>query len=115
MRTMKASIACGDRYEAQKMAGLILVRKGGDGGSGGGGSGSGGETYVTSVLNVIGNEVVISLKDGSAHSILLRDEASVEAFADFLQSVVEGEHRLVSARAVRDGAGEATVVEIVKG
>ncbi|EIJ66977.1 hypothetical protein BD31_I2200, partial [Candidatus Nitrosopumilus salaria BD31] len=51
----------------------------------------------------------ISLKDKSAHSILLKNEDDVERFADFLQSVIDKEHQLVSTRILEN------TVEIVKG
>ncbi len=73
---MKISITCDDKYEAQKFASLIFIK-------------DGKETYITSILNIIKNELVISLKDKSAHSILLKDEENVEKFADFIQSVTE--------------------------
>ena len=82
---MKISIACDDKYEAQKFASLIFIK-------------DGKETYISSILNVIGNELVISLKDKSAHSILLKDQANVEKFADFIQSVIDKEHKLVSTK-----------------
>ena len=66
---MKISITCDDKYEAQKFASLIFIK-------------DGKETYITSILNIIKNELVISLKDKSAHSILLKDEENVEKFAE---------------------------------
>lgn len=82
---MKIIITCDDKYEAQKIASLIFIK-------------DGGETYITSILNIIKNEVIISLKDKSAHSILLKDEKEVEKFADFLQSVFENEHKLKATK-----------------
>ena len=82
---MKTIICCEDKYEAQKLASLIFIK-------------DGAETYITSILNVIKNEVVISLKDKSAHSILLENNLEVEKFADFIQSVIDKEHILVSTR-----------------
>ena len=82
---MKISIACDSKYEAQKFASLIFIK-------------DGKETYITSILNVIENELVISLKDKSAHSIVLKDKVNVEKFADFIQSVIEKEHKLVSTK-----------------
>ena len=84
---MKIKIICEDKYEAQKLASLIFIKEGK-------------ETYITSILNVIKNELVISLKDKSAHSILLKDEENVEKFADFIQSVVDKEHRLVDTKII---------------
>ena len=82
---MKTSITCDDEYEAKKFASLIFINEGK-------------ETYITSILNVIENELVVSLKDKSAHSIVLKDKANVEKFADFIQSVIDKEHKLVSTK-----------------
>ncbi len=82
---MKVSIACDDEYEAKKFASLIFIK-------------NGKETYITSILNIIENELVISLKDKSAHSIVLKDKRNVEKFADFIQSVIDKEHNLVSTK-----------------
>ncbi len=92
---MSVRITCEDRYEAQKLASLIFIKEGE-------------ETYITGILNVIRNELVISLKDKSAHSVLLRDEEMVESFADFIQSVIDKEHKLSSTKIVGD------TVELVK-
>ena len=92
---MKISITCDDKYEAQKLASLIFIK-------------DGKETFITGILNVIKNELVISLKDKSAHSILLKDEESVENFADFIQSVIDKEHILVSTEIIEN------IIEIVK-
>ena len=51
---------------------------------------------------------MISLKDKSAHSILLKDEETVEKFADFIQSVIDKEHKLISTKILEH------VVELVK-
>jgi len=92
---MKISITCDDKYEAQKLAVLIFIKEGK-------------ETYITGILNVVKNELVISLKDKSAHSVLLKDEENVEKFADFVQSVIDKEHKLISTRILEH------VVELVK-
>jgi len=92
---MKISITCDDKYESRKLASLIFIREGK-------------ETYITGILNVVKNELVISLKDKSAHSVLLKDEENVENFADFIQSVIDKEHTLTSAEIIEN------VVEIVK-
>ena len=47
------TIICQDKYEAQKLANLIFVN-------------DTKETYVTEILNVVENEVVLSIKDKSA-------------------------------------------------
>ena len=92
---MKINIACDDKYEAQKLASLIFIK-------------DGKETFITGILNVVENELVISLKDKSAHSVLLKDEETVEKFADFIQSVIDKEHKLISTKILEH------VVELVK-
>lgn len=86
---MSARIRCADRYEARKLASLIY-------------NDADRETCVTRILNVVKNEVVISIKDGSAHSILLGDEAEAERFADFCQSVLERSHAITGVSALEE-------------
>ena len=81
---MKISITCDDKYEAQKFASLIYLEDNND-------------TFITNILNVVENEVVVSLKDKSAHSILFKSIHDVELFADFIQSVLEKKHKIVEA------------------
>ena len=92
---MKISVVCDDKYEAQKLASLVFIK-------------GGKETYISGILNVIGNELIISLKDKSAHSILLENSQDVEIFADFIQSVIDKEHKLISTKIIENS------VEIVK-
>jgi hypothetical protein len=92
---MKTSIICDDEYEAQKLMSLIFIKEDK-------------ETYITGILNIIKNEMIISLKDKSAHSILLKDEENVEKFADFIQSVLDKEHNLVSTKMIK------SIIEIIK-
>ena len=93
---MKIRVSCEDKYEAQKLASLIFIKEAK-------------ETFITSILNVIENELVVSLKDKSAHSILLKDENHVEIFADFMQSVIDKEHKVIATLVLEHD------VEIVKG
>ena len=92
---MKTGITCDDEYEAQKLMSLIFIKEDK-------------ETYITGILNIIKNEMIISLKDKSAHSILLKDEENVEKFADFIQSVIDKEHNLISTKMIK------SVIEITK-
>ena len=93
---MNITVTCEDKYEAQKLASLIFIK-------------DGNETFVTGILNIVKNELVVSLKDKSAHSILLEDESNVEKFADFAQSVIDKEHKITSTKIL------GNQVEIVKG
>ena len=76
-----------DKYEAQKLANLIFVN-------------DTKETYVTEILNVVENEVVLSIKDKSAHSVILVDNDQVLVFTDFIQSVIEKKQKIVQTETV---------------
>jgi hypothetical protein len=92
---MKKKITCEDEYEARKLASLIYVK-------------DNNETFISGILEIIENELVISLKDKSAHSILFKDRAEAESFADFIQSVIEGVSRLVDTKVTQN------IIEITK-
>ena len=81
------TIICQDKYEAQKLANLIFVN-------------DTKETYVTEILNVIENEVILSVKDKSAHSVVLRDNEQVLLFTDFIQPVLEKKQEIVQTETV---------------
>lgn len=81
---MKIKISCRDKYESQKLASLLSIK-------------DSKETLITEILNVVDTEVVVYLKDKSAHSILFKNVKDVELFTDFLQSVLEKKHKIVLA------------------
>ena len=89
------TIICQDKYEAQKLANLTFVN-------------DTKETYLTEILNVIENEVVLSIKDKSAHSIILMDNDQVLLFTDFIQSVIEKKQQIVETEVAQN------TVKIVK-
>ena len=92
---ISTSIVCQDKYESQKLASLIFVK-------------DGHETFITEILNVFDNEVVFSIKDKSAHSVLFRDKIQVGMFIDFIQSIVDKEHK------ISDTATDDAIVKIFK-
>jgi len=92
---MKRKITCLDKYEAQKLATMIYIK-------------DGKETFITKILNVVENEIIVLLKDKSAHSILLKDNSQVESFADFIQSVIEKDHKIIETTII------GNEVEIIK-
>jgi len=92
---MKRKITCLDNYEAQKLSTMIYIK-------------DGKETFITKILNIVENEIVVLLKDKSAHSILLKDNSQVESFADFIQSVIEKDHKIIETTII------GNEVEIIK-
>ncbi len=91
----KITISCQDKYEAQKLASLIFIDKTK-------------ETYVTKILNVIENEIVLLVEDKSAHSIVLKDNDQSLLFTDFIQSVIEKKHKIMNTKIIEN------TVEIIK-
>ena len=89
------TIHCRDKYEAQKLGSLIFVNETK-------------ETYIAEILNVVENEIVLSIKDKSAHSVILKDNDQVLLFADFIQSVLEKKRKITSTKIVENS------VEIIK-
>ena len=91
----KVEIVAEDKYEAQKLASLIFVKEGN-------------ETFITEIIDVFETEIVISIKDKSAHSIVLKDKKQVVKFTDFMQSIIEKKENIVGT------ATNEELVEIVK-
>ncbi len=82
MKTIK--FECDDRYEAEKLASLVSVQKDDT-------------VYVDDVAAVVGNEIVIKLKDRSSHAIQLKDKENVDRLKSLLLAVVEGKIRILSS------------------
>tara|TARA_B100000929_G_scaffold72721_1_gene56154 strand:+ start:153 stop:437 length:285 start_codon:yes stop_codon:yes gene_type:complete len=91
----RVTIHCRDKYESQKLASLIFVNETK-------------ETYIAEILNVVENEIVLSIKDKSAHSVILKDNDQTLLFTDFIQSVIEKKHKITYTKIVENS------VEIVK-
>ncbi|MDD9843762.1 MAG: hypothetical protein OXU85_07755 [Thaumarchaeota archaeon] len=86
---MMETVRCRDAYEAQKLAGFAR-------------SEAGAPAPLAEVLDVIGEECVVALRDSSAHSVILADGENAALLADFVQSVHEGAHAITSAMAHGD-------------
>lgn len=94
MTTLK--FQCDDRYEAEKLASLVSVQKDDT-------------VYVDGVAAVVGNEIVIKLKDKSSHAVLLKDRENVDRLQSLLLDVVKGKIKILSS----DSSG--SVAEITLG
>jgi len=82
MKTIK--FECDDRYEAEKLASLVSIQKDDT-------------VYVADVAAVVGNEIVIKLKDRSSHAIQLKNKENVDRLKSLLLAVVEGKIRILSS------------------
>ncbi|MEO9362962.1 MAG: hypothetical protein ABI348_03580 [Nitrososphaera sp.] len=76
--------SCDDRYEAEKLAGLVSVQKDGT-------------FYVDGITAVIGNEIVIKLKDKSSHAVVMKDRENVTKLEALLRDVAKGKAAIVSS------------------
>jgi|TARA_B110000438_G_scaffold122676_1_gene119746 uncharacterized protein YaaQ len=79
----KIEVVAQDKYEALKIASLIFVKEGN-------------ETFITGIIDVFETEIVISIKDKSVHSIVLKHKDQVMKFTDFMQSIIEKKDKIVS-------------------
>ena len=75
MKTL--TFECEDNYEAEKLASLISVQKDGT-------------VWVTGVATVIGNEVVVQLKDKSSHAVVLKSSEDAEKLRKLLSDIFLG-------------------------
>ena len=88
-------IICRDKYEAAKLTSIIFVP-------------GKNRTFIKDVLNVYGNEVIVSLQDKSAHSITLQDDSQAESLVDLIQSTFEFVNKIIDVMAINN------TVEIIK-
>lgn len=82
MKTLE--FGCDDRYEAEKLASLVSVQKDNT-------------VWVSGVEAVVGNEIVIQLKDRSSHAVLLKDEQTVMRLKSFLTDLLGGKIKIKSS------------------
>jgi hypothetical protein len=94
MKTVK--FECDDPYEAEKLASLMSVQKDNT-------------VWVSNIQAVIGNEIVIQLKDRSSHAVLLKDEETVDRLKSFVTEVIKGKIKIHSS----DYLGSVTGITIL--
>jgi hypothetical protein len=75
---------CEDSYEAEKLASLMSVQKDNT-------------VWVSGVEAVVGNEIVIQLKDRSSHAVLLKDEQTVVRLKSFMTDLMKGKIKIQSS------------------
>lgn len=76
MENNKIEFRCLDSYEAEKLASIFSKQKD--------------ETiYVSEIVKIIDYEMVVRLRDGSHHSILLYDLETARNLANFFSTITE--------------------------
>lgn len=81
---MKLKFECDGRYEAEKLAALVSVQKDY-------------AAYIAGVSAVIGNEVVIKLKDKSSHAVMMKDSDNAVRLKALLDDVEKGAAAIVAS------------------
>jgi hypothetical protein len=90
MKTIK--FECDDPYEAEKLASLISVQKDNT-------------VWVSGVVAVVGNEIVLQLKDWSSHAVMVKDKETVDRLKSFVIDVIKGKIRIHSSDFVESVTG----------
>jgi hypothetical protein len=82
MKTLK--FECEDHYEAEKLASLMSVQKDNT-------------VWVSGLEAVVGNEIVIQLRDRSSHAVLLKDEQTAVRLKSFMTDLMKGKIKIHSS------------------
>ena len=90
---------CDDHYEAEKLASLMSVQKDNT-------------VWVSGIEAVVGNEIVIQLKDRSSHSVLLKDEQTVVRLKSFMTDLLERKIKIHSSERI-GSVTEITITTIL--
>jgi hypothetical protein len=84
MKKTTLKFECDDHYEAEKLASLLSVQKDNT-------------VWALGIEAVIGNEVVIQLKDRSSHAVMLKDEQTVVRLKSFITDLMKGKIKIESS------------------
>ena len=83
-KTTTLKFECDDHYEAEKLTSLMSVQKDDT-------------VWVSGVEAVVGNEIVIQLKDRSSHAVLLKDQETVSRLKSFMKDLMKGKIKIQSS------------------
>ena len=87
MKKTTLKFECEDQYEAEKLTSLLSVQKDNT-------------VWALGVEAVVGNEVIIRLKDRSSHAVLLKDEQTVARLKSFMTDLMKGEIKIDSSKSL---------------
>jgi hypothetical protein len=80
---------CEDNYEAEKLSSIFTLQKDGS-------------LYVIEIVKVIENEIIVKLKDGSYHSILLKDSENALNLIKIFSQITSTQNRIISTRYIEN-------------
>lgn len=96
MVPMIFSIECEDDYEAEKLAGMTAVQKDGS-------------TFIAGLSTLLGSEIILKLRDGSSHSVVLASEEDAVKLQKLIQAVADGKFAVSSSSCF----GRRALIELV--
>jgi uncharacterized protein YaaQ len=86
---------CEDKYEAEKLAGLLALQKDNS-------------TFLHGIAAIVQNEVLIILKDKSSHSVTMKDRSTAIRLKSFIEDVLVQKKR-ISGSNFEDYVTEITI------
>jgi hypothetical protein len=88
---LKFKFICQDSYEAEKLTSIFALQKDNS-------------LFVSNIVRIIDNEVVVKLKDGSHHSIMFKDEINSYKLEQFFKEIVSQKRQVTDTKYVGDVA-----------
>lgn len=86
---MKYKFICQDSYEAEKLTSIFALQKDNT-------------LFISNIVRIIDNEVVVKLKDGSHHSILFKDDINSYKLEQFFNELLSKKGRVIGTNYVED-------------
>ncbi len=86
---MKYKFICQDSYEAEKLTSIFALQKDNT-------------LFISNIVRIIDNEVVVKLKDGSHHSILFKDDINSHKLEQFFNELLSKKGRVIGTNYVED-------------
>ncbi len=88
---MMIKFICEDNYEAEKLSSMLTLQKENS-------------LFVIGIVKIIGNEVIVNLKDGSHHSILFKDRNNALNLEKMFNELSLTKSRIISAHHINNEA-----------
>ncbi len=94
---LKFKFICQDSYEAEKLTSIFALQKDNT-------------LFVSNIVRIIDNEVVVKLKDGSHHSIMFKDKINSYKLEQFFSELLSRKGQVTDTKYV----GEVAFVSITE-
>jgi hypothetical protein len=88
---LKYKFICQDSYEAEKLTSIFALQKDNT-------------LFISNIVRIIDNEVVVKLKDGSHHSILFKDDINSHKLEQFFKELLSRKSRVIGTSYIDDVA-----------